>query len=200
MRYDVFMKNDRRPEVRPENYLRSGSGQPQGAISVRRANTSLGSTRSFPFDSSHLALLRSRTMTDMRRVGRPHRRSDVQYTVSSRGRPIGVTDLGFVPLSRRWRFGWFHPNSRGQEVLSMIVPVPGMPAHLQGNALSENGSGFAHPDVIRAACFKALVDVRARSSARSYAAPRGWDPPREVEHRHSRHGATPRAARSPFDG
>jgi hypothetical protein len=90
----------------------------------------------------------------------------VQYTVSSRGRPIGVTDLGFVPISRRWRFGWFHPSAHGQEVIPVVVPaVPGMSAHLQRSASDENGSAIAHLDVIRAACFKALGEFFERVQA-----------------------------------
>ena len=90
----------------------------------------------------------------------------MQYTLSSRGLPIGVTDLGFVPISRRWRFGWFHPNSRGHELLPVVVPtVSEMPKHLQRNTLEENGNAIAHLDVMRAACFKALGEFFARVQA-----------------------------------
>jgi hypothetical protein len=90
----------------------------------------------------------------------------VQYTLCSCGRPIGATDLGFVPISRRWRFGWFHPNSLGQELIPLIAPPdPEMPAHLQRSALEEHESALAHSDVIRAACFQALGEFFARVQA-----------------------------------
>ena len=44
----------------------------------------------------------------------------MQYTVRSRGRPIGVTDLGFVCTNVHHRMGWFHPNEYGNRVMPHI--------------------------------------------------------------------------------
>lgn len=50
----------------------------------------------------------------------------MQYTVRSRGRPIGVTDLGFVCVSKSFRMGWFHPNDYGNRLMphiSALIPA-----------------------------------------------------------------------------
>lgn len=44
----------------------------------------------------------------------------MQYTVRSKGRAIGVTDLGFVCVDLRHRMGWFHPNELGERVMPHI--------------------------------------------------------------------------------
>lgn len=46
-----------------------------------------------------------------------------QYTLWSRGRMIGVTDLGFVYRERGWRFGWFHPNELGERLMPAATGV-----------------------------------------------------------------------------
>ena len=44
----------------------------------------------------------------------------MQYTVRSRGRAIGVTDLGFVCHDVHFRMGWFHPNELGNRLMPHI--------------------------------------------------------------------------------
>ena len=44
----------------------------------------------------------------------------MQYTVRSKGRPIGVTDLGFVCTDVHHRMGWFHPNEYAKRVMPHI--------------------------------------------------------------------------------
>lgn len=44
----------------------------------------------------------------------------MQYTVSSHGRPIGVTDLGFVRTGTPVRSGWFQPNEEGAKLMPLI--------------------------------------------------------------------------------
>lgn len=46
-----------------------------------------------------------------------------QYTLWSRGRMIGVTDLGFVYREHGWRFGWFHPNELGERLMPAATGV-----------------------------------------------------------------------------
>ena len=45
------------------------------------------------------------------------------YTISSRGRPIGTTSLGFVHLDDRFRMGWFYPNADGQRLMPKVAAV-----------------------------------------------------------------------------
>lgn len=40
-----------------------------------------------------------------------------QYTIWSRGRMIGVTDLGFIYREHGHRCGWFHPNEVGERLM-----------------------------------------------------------------------------------
>ena len=49
--------------------------------------------------------------------------SEVQYTVTSRGRPIGVTDLGFPYVEGLGRMGWFHPNPDGERLMPVVASV-----------------------------------------------------------------------------
>jgi hypothetical protein len=44
----------------------------------------------------------------------------VLYTVRSKGRAIGITDLGFVCVDVHHRMGWFHPNELGERVMPHI--------------------------------------------------------------------------------
>ena len=50
----------------------------------------------------------------------------MQYTVRSKGRPIGVTDLGFVCTDVHHRMGWFYPNEYAKRVMphiSALIPA-----------------------------------------------------------------------------
>lgn len=44
----------------------------------------------------------------------------MQYTVRSKGHPIGVTDLGFVCTDVHHRMGWFYPNEYAKRVMPHI--------------------------------------------------------------------------------
>lgn len=44
----------------------------------------------------------------------------MQYTICSRGKPIGITDLGFRYKPRGRRMGWFHPNEHGEKVMEVV--------------------------------------------------------------------------------
>src|SRR5690348_5235913 len=47
----------------------------------------------------------------------------VRYTVSSRGRPIGHTDLAFARFPGPHRAGWFHPNADGERVMPVVTAL-----------------------------------------------------------------------------
>ena len=44
----------------------------------------------------------------------------MQYTVRSKGRAIGVTDLGFICVDVHHRMGWFHPNELGERLMPHV--------------------------------------------------------------------------------
>lgn len=48
----------------------------------------------------------------------------MQFTVCSRGRPIGTTDLGFLPLHATARMGWFWPNEEGERLMPVVSAAP----------------------------------------------------------------------------
>ena len=47
----------------------------------------------------------------------------VQYTITSRGRPIGTTDLGFRYRPGASRIGWFQPNTDGERLMPVVSAV-----------------------------------------------------------------------------
>lgn len=47
----------------------------------------------------------------------------MQYTITSRGRPIGTTDLGFNYRPGSSRMGWFQPNADGERLMPTITAV-----------------------------------------------------------------------------
>lgn len=56
----------------------------------------------------------------------------MQYTVASHGQPIGVTDLGFVRIGGPVRWGWFHPNAEGEQIMPLFSAVlPALRASVQ---------------------------------------------------------------------
>ena len=46
------------------------------------------------------------------------------YTLWSRGRLIGHTDLGFARFMPRMRMGWLHPTAEGERVMPIAVGMP----------------------------------------------------------------------------
>jgi hypothetical protein len=86
--------------------------------------------------------------------------------VSSRGRPIGSSDLGFIRVSRLSLSGWFYPNSYGEQVMPVIAAVlPALQAYLHRDVSGEDGKRLVQPDVMRSPALteyeKALQQVQA---------------------------------------
>ncbi len=46
------------------------------------------------------------------------------YTLWSRGRLVGHTDLGFVRFMPKMRVGWLHPTPEGERVIPILVGMP----------------------------------------------------------------------------
>jgi hypothetical protein len=49
--------------------------------------------------------------------------SDVRYTLWSRGRLLGETDLGFIFRPNGFRCGWFHPTPLGDRLMPIATGV-----------------------------------------------------------------------------
>ena len=81
------------------------------------------------------------------------------YTVWSRGRLIGETDLAFRPLIDVQRSGHFHPNAEGERVMELIAsPLPAMRAYLHRDARDADGNGFVLPELQGSALFADLAE------------------------------------------
>jgi hypothetical protein len=69
----------------------------------------------------------------------------MRYSVWSRGRLIGETDLGFVRFDDLSRFGWFHPNPQGERLMPVVASVlPAMQAYL-GRDVDAPGDPIVRP-------------------------------------------------------
>jgi hypothetical protein len=84
----------------------------------------------------------------------------VGYTVWSRGRLIGETDLGFMRLVDQSRSGWFHPNAEGARVMPAIASVlPAMRAYLHRDAVDAAGNSLVHPAMYGSTAFADLAEA-----------------------------------------
>jgi hypothetical protein len=84
----------------------------------------------------------------------------VRYTVWSRGRLIGETDLGFIRLINQSRSGWFHPNPEGERSMSVIASVlPAMRAYLHRDAVDAQGDSFVQPALHGSTLFADLAEA-----------------------------------------
>jgi hypothetical protein len=84
----------------------------------------------------------------------------VLYTVWSRGRLIGESDLGFMRISNRSRSGWFHPNAEGERSMSVIASVlPAMRAYLHRDAVDAQGNSLVQPALQGSELFADLAEA-----------------------------------------
>jgi hypothetical protein len=84
----------------------------------------------------------------------------VRYTVWSRGRPIGETDLGFRRLINESRSGWFHPNAEGERLMPVIASVlPAMRAYLHRDAVDAQGDSLVQPGLHGSTLFADLAEA-----------------------------------------
>jgi hypothetical protein len=84
----------------------------------------------------------------------------VRYTVWSRGRLIGETDLGFIRLINESRSGWFHPNIEGERLMPVIASVlPAMRAYLHRDAVDAAGESLVQPALNRSTLFADLAEA-----------------------------------------
>ena len=90
----------------------------------------------------------------------------MHYTVSSRGRPIGVTDLGFVRIDGPGRSGWFHPNTDGARLMPAIAsPLPAMRAFLHRHAVGPDGVPLVRPPRRTSTLFADLAEALHHATA-----------------------------------
>jgi hypothetical protein len=84
----------------------------------------------------------------------------VRYTVWSRGRSLGDTDLGFHPIIERCRSGWFHPNADGERLMPVFVALlPAMRAYLHRDAADSAGNRIVQPALAGSSLFADLAEA-----------------------------------------
>src|SRR5829696_7573792 len=94
------------------------------------------------------------------------RRMRVQYTISSRGRPIGTTALDFMRIDGANRSGWFHPNGFGAELMPAVALVlPAMRAFLCRNVRGDDGQPIVQESARRSSLFADLAEALHRVDA-----------------------------------
>jgi hypothetical protein len=87
----------------------------------------------------------------------------VPYTIASRGRPIGTTELDFVRLDGSTRSGWFVPNTLGETLMPTIaLGLPAMCAFVNRNAKGEDGQGIVRPSFCGSSLFADLAEALDR--------------------------------------
>lgn len=85
------------------------------------------------------------------------------YSVWSRGRQIGETDLGFYRLIDQSRSGWFHPNAEGERMMPVIASVlPAMRAYLHRGKVDASGSPMVQPALYGSTLFADLAEAFQR--------------------------------------
>jgi hypothetical protein len=86
----------------------------------------------------------------------------VQYVISSRGTPIGTTDLDFLrfEFDGTSRSGWFHPNATGEALMPRIASVlPAMRAFVCRTLGDANGRSIVQPSFRDSALFADLAEA-----------------------------------------
>ena len=82
----------------------------------------------------------------------------MQYTLWSRGRLLGETDLGFIYRENGHRCGWFHPNEVGERLMPAATGVaPAMRLEFKIGPDAE-----AHADVLAAIDREEALELELR--------------------------------------
>ena len=90
----------------------------------------------------------------------------MNYIVSSRGRPVGVTDLGFSVVFPRHRIGWLYPNAHGERVLSVVADVvPALRAYAQSIPRDSDDPSTVQPSAQKETLFADLAAAMQHVSA-----------------------------------
>ena len=90
----------------------------------------------------------------------------MQYTISSRGRPIGTTTLDFMRIDGANRSGWFHPNEFGAELMPTVALVlPAMRAYLRRNVRGDEGQPIVLESFRHSSLFADLAEALHRVDA-----------------------------------
>jgi hypothetical protein len=87
-----------------------------------------------------------------------HHTANMPYTLWSRGRLLGETDLGFVYRENSFRCGWLHPNELGERLLPEAAGV----APAMRTEFMIGPDATAHADVLAAVDREEALELELR--------------------------------------
>jgi hypothetical protein len=83
----------------------------------------------------------------------------MQFTIASKGRPIGTTDLAFLRIGGPIRSGYFYPASGVEELLPLIAsPLPAVRAYLHRNVVDADGRPIVQPHLFGSPLFGDIAE------------------------------------------
>jgi hypothetical protein len=82
----------------------------------------------------------------------------MEYTLWSKGRLLGETDLGFIYRDNGFRCGWFHPNELGERLMPAATGVP--PAMRVEYTIGPDAS--LHADILAAVDAEEALELEVR--------------------------------------
>jgi hypothetical protein len=95
-----------------------------------------------------------------------HTEGFVQYIISSRGRPIGTSDLDFLRIDGSSRSGWFHPNAFGESLMpTAALTYPAVRAFICQDVRDDDGQSILQPSFRSSTLFADLADAYHRVAA-----------------------------------
>lgn len=90
----------------------------------------------------------------------------MEFTLTSRGVPIGTTDLAFMHFGGPGRSGWLHPNAAGEKVLPGIAsPLPAMRAFFMRDIRCSTGESMVLPEYLHSQLFADLAEQVQHTTA-----------------------------------
>jgi hypothetical protein len=90
----------------------------------------------------------------------------MQFTIASKGRPIGTTDLAFLRIGGPVRSGYFYPAAGTEQLLPLIAStLPAMRAYLHRNVMDADGRPLVQPHLLGSALFGDIAEDIQRAAS-----------------------------------
>ena len=88
----------------------------------------------------------------------------MQFTIASKGRPIGTTDLEFLRIGGPIRSGYFYPAAEADQMLPLIAStLPAVRAYLHRNVTDSDGRRMVQPHLLGSSLFADIAEDIQRS-------------------------------------
>ena len=87
----------------------------------------------------------------------------MQFTIASKGRPVGTTDLAFLRIGGPIRSGYFYPAAGVEQLLPLIAsPLPAVRAYLHRNVVDADGRRIVQPHLLSSSLFGDIAETLQR--------------------------------------